>query len=134
MNDIYENNEECNPCKKRKKLIAFDEINADILNNNNLNLIVTDLFISGRKYHIPTTLYSFLVDDGTLASDNHLRFRINLLERISKLIMEIDEKIRDEKLKYNINREAAKIHPYHQVKLMIKNILKRKKYHLNKVE
>ena len=25
--------------------------------------------------------------------------------------MEIDEKIRDEKLKYNINREAAKISP-----------------------
>ena len=49
--------------------------------------------------------------DSTLASDNHLRFRINLLERISKLIMEIDEKIRDEKLKYNINREAAKISP-----------------------
>ena len=53
--------------------------------------------------------YSFLVIDATLASDNPLRFRKNLSERIQKLIMTIDDKIRDEKLEYNINREAAKI-------------------------
>ena len=42
--------------------------------------------------------YSFLVIDTTLASDNPLRFRKNLLERIQKLNMTIDDKIRDEKL------------------------------------
>ena len=47
--------------------------------------------------------------DIILASDNPLRFRHNLLERLQKLIMTIDSKIRDEKLHYNINREAAKI-------------------------
>ena len=52
---------------------------------------------------------SFLVIDTTLASDNSLRFRNNLLERIQKLIMAIDDKIKDEKLQYNINREAVKI-------------------------
>ena len=31
--------------------------------------------------------------------------------------MAIDDKIRDEKLQYHINREAAKISAYHQVKL-----------------
>ena len=51
----------------------------------------------------------FLVIDSTLASDNPLGFRKNLLERIVKLIMTIDDKIRDEKLQYDINREAAKI-------------------------
>ena len=30
--------------------------------------------------------------------------------------MAIDDKIRDEKLQYDINREAAKISAYHQVK------------------
>ena len=30
-------------------------------------------------------------------------------ERISKLIMTIEEKIRDEKLQFGINREAAKV-------------------------
>ena len=53
--------------------------------------------------------YSSLVIDATLSSDNLLRFRKNLLERIQKLIMTLDDKIRDEKLKHDINREAAKI-------------------------
>ena len=39
----------------------------------------------------------FLAIDDTLASDNPSRFRKNLLERIQKLIMTIDGKIRDEK-------------------------------------
>ena len=51
---------------------------------------------------------SFLVIDTTLASGNSLRFRKNLLERIQKFIMKIDDKTKDEKLQYNINREAAK--------------------------
>ena len=44
----------------------------------------------------------------TLASDNPLHFRCNLLERTQKIIMVIN-KIRDEKLQYCINRPAAKI-------------------------
>ena len=50
-----------------------------------------------------------MVIDTTLASDNSLRFRNNLLERIQNLIMTINDKIKDEKLQYDINREAAKI-------------------------
>ena len=44
--------------------------------------------------------------------------------------MTIDDKIRDEKLQYNINREAAKIQHYHQVKLINMNILQVNKYYL----
>ena len=51
----------------------------------------------------------FLVIDTTLAPYNSLRFRKNLLKIIQKLIMTIDDKIKDEKLRYDINREAAKI-------------------------
>ena len=47
--------------------------------------------------------------DTTLARDYLLRFRKNPLKRISKLIKTIDDKIKDEKLQYDINREAAKI-------------------------
>ena len=47
--------------------------------------------------------------DTTLASDNPLHYRRNLLGRIEKLIMAIDGKIRDEKLQCDISREAAKI-------------------------
>ena len=47
--------------------------------------------------------------DTTLASDIPLRFRKNISERIWKLIMTIDSKIRDEKLQFEINKEAAKL-------------------------
>ena len=36
MDDIYKNIEEYNPNKKRKILIAFDEMVTDILSNKNL--------------------------------------------------------------------------------------------------
>ena len=49
MDDIYKNIEEYNPNKKQKILIVFDDMIADMLNNKNLNLIVTELFIRGRK-------------------------------------------------------------------------------------
>ena len=44
----------------------------------------------------------FLVIEATLESDNPLRFRKNH-------DMTIDDKIRDKKLHYDINREAVKI-------------------------
>ena len=52
---------------------------------------------------------SYLVIDTTLASDTPLCFIENLLKKILKLIMIIDDRMRDEKLQYDINREAAKI-------------------------
>ena len=53
--------------------------------------------------------YSFLVIDATLALNNSFRFRKNLLERTYKRIMTIDEKIKDRKLQYDINREPEKM-------------------------
>ena len=52
--------------------------------------------------------YSFSVIDTTLASDHSLRFRKNLLEIISKIIMTIHNKIRDEERQYDINEEPKK--------------------------
>ena len=49
MNNIYKNIEEYNPDKKRKILIAFDDMITDMLSNKNLNPVVTELFIRGRK-------------------------------------------------------------------------------------
>ena len=54
-------------------------------------------------------LYFLLVNDTTLTSDNPLRFRKTLLKQIYNKIMTIDDHIRDEKVHYDINREAAKI-------------------------
>ena len=45
MQDVYKNIEDYNPIKKRKVLIIFDDMIADMINNNKLNPIVTELFI-----------------------------------------------------------------------------------------
>ena len=49
---VYKNIEDCNPDKKRKVLIVFYEMISDMINNKKLNLIVTELFIRGRKLNI----------------------------------------------------------------------------------
>ena len=49
MQDVYKNIEYYNPIKKRKVLIIFDDMIADMINNNKLSPIVTELFIRGRK-------------------------------------------------------------------------------------
>ena len=152
--------------KKRKILIVFDDMIADMINNKKLNSVVTKLFISGRKLNISLVFitqsyfkvpkdvrlnsthffimktpyerelrqialnhssdidfndfikiykkctaepYSFLVNDATLTSGNPLRFRKNLLKKIYNKIMPINDQIRDERLQYDIKREAFKI-------------------------
>ena len=52
MQDVYKNIEDYNPIKKRKVLIVFDDMIADMINNNKLNPIVTEVFIRGRKRNI----------------------------------------------------------------------------------
>ena len=49
------------------------------------------------------------MNDTNLTLNISSRFRKNLLEIIEKLIMTIYDKIRDEKLQENINRETVKI-------------------------
>ena len=52
MLGVYKNIEDYNPDKERKVLRVFDDMIADMSNNKNLNFIVTDLFIRGRKLKI----------------------------------------------------------------------------------
>ena len=52
MQDVYKNIEDYNPIKKHKVLTIFDDMIADMINNNKLNPIVTELFIRGRKLNI----------------------------------------------------------------------------------
>ena len=42
MDDIYKNIEKYNPNKKRKILIVFDDMVADMLSNKKLNPIITE--------------------------------------------------------------------------------------------
>ena len=52
MHDVYKNNEYYNPGKKRKVLIVFADMIADMINNNKLDSIVTEFFIRGIKRNI----------------------------------------------------------------------------------
>ena len=52
MQDVHKNIEDYHPIKKRKILIVFYDMIADMINNNKLNPIVMELFIRGRKLNI----------------------------------------------------------------------------------
>ena len=52
MEDVHKNIENYNPGKKRKILIVFDDMIADMINNKKFNPVVTELLIRGRKLNI----------------------------------------------------------------------------------
>ena len=52
MQDIYKKIEDYNLNKKRKVLIDFDDMIADMINNKKPNPVVTEFFIRGRKLDI----------------------------------------------------------------------------------
>ena len=53
MHHVYQNIDHYNPDKENKIVIVFDDVIADMINNKNLNSIITELFIRGRKLNIP---------------------------------------------------------------------------------
>ena len=121
MDDIYKNIEEYNPNKEHKILIVFDDIIADVFNNNKFNPVVTKLSVRGIYLVFITQSY-FAVPKSIILISTHLFYYnhssdisfqefMNLYKRFTEksYIMAIDHKIRDEKLKYGINREDAKI-------------------------
>ena len=59
-----------------------------------------------KRYFKAIFFYSYWCYSCRCYTDNPLK---NLSERIQKLIMVVDYKIRDEKLQYDINRESVKI-------------------------
>ena len=52
IDDVYENLEDYNPTKKRRVLIVFDDMIADMESNKKLSPKVTELFLRGRKLNI----------------------------------------------------------------------------------
>ena len=53
MDDVYENINDYNPIRKRKKLIVFDDMIADIMTNKKFQAIIKELLIRCRKLNIP---------------------------------------------------------------------------------
>ena len=49
MDDVYENIDDYNPSRKRKTLIVFDDMIADIMTNKEFQAIIKDLSIRCKK-------------------------------------------------------------------------------------
>ena len=81
MNDVYKNIDNYNPNRKRKILIVFDDVIADIMNNRKFQAIIKDLFIRCRKLNISlifiTQSYFSVPKDVRLNSTSYLIMKIH---------------------------------------------------------
>ena len=81
MENVYENTDEYNPNRKRKNLIVFDDMIADIMTNKKFQAIIKELFIRCRKLNISlvfiTQSYFSVPKDVRLNSAHYLIMKIN---------------------------------------------------------
>ena len=81
IDDIYENIDDYNPNRKRKRLIAFDDMIADIMTNKKFQSIIKELFIRCRKLNISlvfiTQSYFSVPKSIRLNSSHYLIMKIN---------------------------------------------------------
>ena len=104
MDDVYENINDYNPIRKRKKLIVFDDMIADIMTNKKFQAIIKELFIRWRKLNI--SLVFIIQSYFSVPKD----VRLNLTHF---LIMKI-----------NNNRESQNIAHNHSADIDYKDFLK----------
>ena len=88
MDDVYENINDYNPNRKRKILIVFDDMIADIMTNKKFQAIIKELFIRCRKLNISlvfiTQSYFSVPKDVRLNATHYLIMKINSKKRITK--------------------------------------------------
>ena len=60
MDDVYENINDHNPIRKRKKLIVFDNMIANIMGTKKFEAIIKELFIRCRKLNISLVFITVL--------------------------------------------------------------------------
>ena len=81
MDDVYENIHDYNSSRKRKILIVFDDMIADIMTNKKFQAIIKELFIRCRKLNISlvfiTQSYFSVPKDVRLNSTHYLIMKIN---------------------------------------------------------
>ena len=81
MDDVYEHINDYNPIRKRKNLIVFDDMIADIMSNKKFQVIIKELFIRCRKLNISlvfiTQSYFSVPKDVRLNSTHYLIMKIN---------------------------------------------------------
>ena len=114
MDDIYENIDNYNPSRKRKILIIFDDMTADIMTNKEFQTIIKELFIRCRKLNISlvfiTQSYFSVPKDVRLNSTHYLIMKINNKRELQNIAINHSADI-DYKDFMKIYRECTK-EPY----------------------
>ena len=114
MDDVYENINDYNPNKKRKTLIAFDDMIADIMTYKRFQATIKELFIRCRKINISlvfvTQSYFSVPKDVRLNSTHHLIMKINPRKELQNIAINHSADI-DYKDFMKIYRECTK-EPY----------------------
>ena len=81
VDDVYENIHDYNPIRKRKNLIVFDDMIADIMSNKKFQVIIKELFIRCRKLNISlvfiTQSYFSVPKDVRLNTTHYFIMKIN---------------------------------------------------------
>ena len=81
MDKVYGNIDGYNPNRKRKILIAFDDMIADIMTNKNFQVIIKELFIRCIKLNMSLVFiiqsYFSVPKDVRLNSTHYLIMKIN---------------------------------------------------------
>ena len=81
MDDVYENINDCNPIRKRKKVTVFDDMFADIMTYKKFQAIIKELFIRCRKLDISfvfiTQSYFSVPKDARLNTAHQFIIKIN---------------------------------------------------------
>ena len=89
MDDLYENINDYNPSRKRKILIVFDDMIADIMTNKKFQAIIKELFIRCRKLNISlvfiTQSYFSVPKDVRLNSTHYLIMKINNKKEVQNI-------------------------------------------------
>ena len=89
MDGIYENIDDYNPNRKRKKIIVFDGMIADIMTNKKFQAIIKELFIRCGKLNILlafiTQFYFSVPKDVRLNSINYLIMKINNKRKLQNI-------------------------------------------------
>ena len=113
MNDIYENIDDYNPNRRRKILIIFDNMIADIMTNKKFQSIIKKLFIRCRKLDISfvfiTQSYFPVPKDVRLNSTHYLIMKINNRKELQNIAINHSTDI-DYKDLMKIYRECTKDH------------------------
>ena len=91
MDDVYENIGDYNPSRKRKILIAFGDMIADIMSNTKFQAIIKELFIRCRKLNISlvfiTQSYFSVPKDVRLNSTHYLIMKINSKKELQNIVI-----------------------------------------------